>query len=83
MNNLNLLKNIKIQLDAGEEKRLSPWACLSRHALRKNEEDNIAYTINFIHDGELNELLGNYFLVKDTTYEGVPHRFKHFKLIEA
>ena len=35
------LREIRMQLDEGEEKRFSPWACLSRHVLRRKEEDKI------------------------------------------
>lgn len=41
MNNLKTLREIKNQLDEDEEKRLSPWACLSRQALRQKKEDKI------------------------------------------
>ncbi len=32
---------IRRELDEGEEKTLSPWACLSRDAIRRREEDRI------------------------------------------
>ena len=47
-----------------------------------DKENDLSYTINFIHGGQLNEILNNYNLVKDTNYKDVPHRFKHFKLVE-
>ena len=42
MNKQERLRHIKIRLDAGEEGRLSPYACLSRQALRRKEEERKA-----------------------------------------
>ena len=36
-----LLVEIKKELDGREKERLSPWACLSRHAVRRKEEVEI------------------------------------------
>ena len=90
MNNLNLLKNIKIQLDEGEEKRLFPWACLSRHALRKTEEDNIAmgHRQNFSLDTDriLHSLAYSRYIDKTQVFyliknDHITHRVLHVQLV--
>ena len=90
MNNLNLLKDIKIQLDEGEEKRLSPWACLSRRALRKIEEDNIAmgHRQNFSLDTDriLHSLAYSRYIDKTQVFyliknDHITHRVLHVQLV--
>ena len=42
MDSRNSLNKIRDELDRDEEKRFSPYACLSCQALRRIDEDNIA-----------------------------------------
>jgi len=90
LNNLNLLKNIKTQLDEGEGKRLSQWACLSRHALRKTEEDNIAmgHRQNFSLDTDriLHSLAYSRYIDKTQVFyliknDHITHRVLHVQLV--
>jgi len=90
LNNLKLLKNIKIQLDEGEEKRLSPWACLSRHALRKTVEDKIAmgHRQNFSLDTDriLHSLAYSRYIDKTQVFyliknDHITHRVLHVQLV--
>jgi len=40
------------------------------------------YTLNYIHSDDLCILLNSYTCIKDISYSGCPHRFKHFELIK-
>ena len=55
MKKSELLVEIKKDLDGREEERLSPWACLSRHAVRRKEEVEIdrGHRQNFSVDTDL------------------------------
>jgi len=90
LNNLNLLRNIKVQLDEGEERRLSPWACLSRHAVRKAEEDKIdlGHRQNFSLDTDriLHSLAYSRYIDKTQVFyliknDHITHRVLHVQLV--
>ena len=90
MNNRECLREIRIQLDEGEEKRLSPWACLSRHALRKKEEDQIliGHRQNFSIDTDriLHSLAYSRYIDKTQVFyliknDHITHRVLHVQLV--
>ncbi|MBW1860780.1 MAG: HD domain-containing protein [Deltaproteobacteria bacterium] len=79
-----------MQLDEGEEKRLSPWACLSRHALRKKEEDQIliGHRQNFSIDTDriLHSLAYSRYIDKTQVFyliknDHITHRVLHVQLV--
>ena len=84
------MKNIKTQLDQGEKERLSPWACMSRHALRRIEEDNIAvgHRQNFSLDTDriLHSLAYSRYIDKTQVFyliknDHITHRVLHVQLV--
>lgn len=90
MNNRECLREIRMQLDEGEEKRLSPWACLSRHALRKKEEDQIliGHRQNFSIDTDriLHSLAYSRYIDKTQVFyliknDHITHRVLHVQLV--
>jgi len=90
LNNRECLREIRMQLDEGEEKRLSPWACLSRHALRKKEEDQIliGHRQNFSIDTDriLHSLAYSRYIDKTQVFyliknDHITHRVLHVQLV--
>lgn len=90
MNNLMSLNEIKVQLDEEEERRLSPWACLSRHALRRKEEDKIetGHRQNFSLDTDriLHSLAYSRYIDKTQVFyliknDHITHRGLHVQLV--
>ncbi len=90
MNNLMSLNEIKVQLDEEEERRLSPWACLSRHALRRKEEDKIetGHRQNFSLDTDriLHSLAYSRYIDKTQVFyliknDHITHRVLHVQLV--
>lgn len=90
MNNLMSLNEIKVQLDEEEERRLSPWACLSRHASRRKEEDKIetGHRQNFSLDIDriLHSLAYSRYIDKTQVFyliknDHITHRVLHVQLV--
>lgn len=90
MNNLMSLNEIKVRLDEEEERRLSPWACLSRHALRRKEEDKIetGHRQNFSLDTDriLHSLAYSRYIDKTQVFyliknDHITHRVLHVQLV--
>ncbi len=90
MNNLMSLNEIKVQLDEEEERRLSPWACLSRHASRRKEEDKIetGHRQNFSLDIDriLHSLAYSRYIDKTQVFyliknDHITHRGLHVQLV--
>jgi len=90
LNKRERLREIKIRLDEGEEARLSQWACLSRHALRKTEEDKIrmGHRQNFSLDTDriLHSLAYSRYIDKTQVFylmknDHITHRVLHVQLV--
>ena len=90
MNNLMSLNEIKVQRDEEEERRLSPLACLSRHALRRKEEDKIekGHRQNFSLDTDriLHSLAYSRYIDKTQVFyliknDHITHRGLHVQLV--
>jgi len=84
------LNEIKVQLDEEEERRLSPWACLSRHASRRKEEDKIemGHRQNFSLDTDriLHSLAYSRYIDKTQVFyliknDHITHRVLHVQLV--
>jgi len=84
------LREIRMQLDEGEEKRFSPWACLSRHVLRRKEEDKIliGHRQNFSLDTDriLHSLAYSRYIDKTQVFyliknDHITHRVLHVQLV--
>ena len=90
MNNFKMLTKIKDELDRSEGERLSPWACLSHHALRREEEDNITkgHRQNFSLDTDriLHSLAYSRYIDKTQVFyliknDHITHRVLHVQLV--
>ena len=90
MNKPEKLNRIKGELDRDEEKRLSPHACLSRHALRRKEEENIlsGHRQNFSLDTDriLHSLAYSRYIDKTQVFyliknDHITHRVLHVQLV--
>jgi dGTPase len=85
-----LLEKIKTKLDESEENRLSPWACLSREAVRRKEEDKIlrGHRQNFSLDTDriLHSLAYSRYIDKTQVFyliknDHITHRVLHVQLV--
>lgn len=90
MNKQELLKKIKSNLDEGEEKRLSPWACFNWQAKRRKEEDKIlqGHRQNFSLDTDriLHSLAYSRYIDKTQVFyliknDHITHRVLHVQLV--
>ena len=90
MNKRDLLKKIKTNLDGSEKRRLSPYACLSRQAVRRKEEDNIlmGHRQNFSLDTDriLHSLAYSRYIDKTQVFyliknDHITHRVLHVQLV--
>ena len=90
MNKRERLKEMRIRLDESEEKRLSPWACFSRHALRKKAEDKVhmGHRQNFSLDTDriLHSLAYSRYIDKTQVFyliknDHITHRVLHVQLV--
>ena len=86
----DLLKEIKIRLDQGEEERLSPAACLSKWAQRRREEEEIiiGHRQNFALDTDriLHSLAYSRYIDKTQVFyliknDHITHRVLHVQLV--
>jgi dGTPase len=84
------LNEIKVQRDEEEERRLSPLACLSRHASRRKEEDKIekGHRQNFSLDTDriLHSLAYSRYIDKTQVFyliknDHITHRGLHVQLV--
>ena len=84
------LKNLKTELDRKEEERLSPFACLSRNALRKTDEEMIlaGHRQNFSLDADriLHSLAYSRYIDKTQVFyliknDHITHRVLHVQLV--
>jgi dGTPase len=90
LNKRELLKEIRDNLDGGEEERLSPYACLSRQAVRRREEDKIVmgHRQNFALDTDriLHSLAYSRYVDKTQVFyliknDHITHRVLHVQLV--
>ena len=90
MNKREPLREIRIQLDKEEQDRLSPCACLSRHALRKKVEEtiNLGHRQNFALDTDriLHSLAYSRYIDKTQVFylirnDHITHRVLHVQLV--
>ena len=90
MNNPENLYRIKRQLDEAEEKNLSKYACLSKNAVRRIEEDNIlkGHRQNFSLDTDriLHSLAYSRYIDKTQVFylvknDHITHRVLHVQLV--
>jgi dGTPase len=90
VNESELLYKIRSALDVMEENRLSPFACLSRHAVRKREEDEInqGHRQNFSVDADriLHSLAYSRYIDKTQVFyliknDHITHRVLHVQLV--
>ena len=84
------LNKIRIGLDEVEGQRLSPWACLSRHALRQKEEETILLghrqhfsldTDRILHSKAYSRYIDKtqvFYLIKN---DHITHRVLHVQLV--
>jgi dGTPase len=84
------LQEIRTHLDETEEKNLSPWACLSRHAVRKREEERVlaGHRQNFsldtdriLHSHAYSRYIDKtqvFYLIKN---DHITHRVLHVQLV--
>jgi len=86
----DLLQNIRANLDENEEERLSPYACLSRQALRRKEEEKIlrGHRQNFGLDTDriLHSLAYSRYVDKTQVFyliknDHITHRVLHVQLV--
>jgi dGTPase len=86
----DLLKEIKANLDGSEKERLSPYACLSRQAVRRREEDKIlmGHRQNFALDTDriLHSLAYSRYVDKTQVFyliknDHITHRVLHVQLV--
>jgi dGTPase len=84
------LKKIRVDLDVMEEERLSPYACLSIHAVRRKEEDSIlmGHRQNFSLDADriLHSLAYSRYIDKTQVFyliknDHITHRVLHVQLV--
>lgn len=90
MNKRDRLKSIRIGLDEVEEQRFSPWACLSRNALRQKEEETILHghrqhfsldTDRILHSKAYSRYIDKtqvFYLIKN---DHITHRVLHVQLV--
>jgi dGTPase len=85
-----ILKDIKSRLDDREEDRFSPWACFSRQALRRREEEHIilGHRQNFSLDTDriLHSLAYSRYIDKTQVFyliknDHITHRVLHVQLV--
>ncbi len=90
MNKRQRLLEIKAQLDESEEERLSPYACLSRSARRRREEDRVlmGHRQNFALDTDriLHSLAYSRYIDKTQVFyliknDHITHRVLHVQLV--
>ena len=90
MQNNKALFDIKKELDEMEKTRLSPWACLSQHAVRRNEEAEIhqGHRQNFSIDTDriLHSLAYSRYIDKTQVFyliknDHITHRVLHVQLV--
>ena len=90
MNNPEKLNRIKQQLDESEEKKLSQFACLSKDAIRRIDEDNInkGHRQNFSLDADriLHSLAYSRYIDKTQVFylvknDHITHRVLHVQLV--
>ena len=90
MNKQNRLKKIKDRIDHSEKERLSPWACLSRDALRRKKEKSIlaGHRQNFSLDTDriLHSLAYSRYIDKTQVFyliknDHITHRVLHVQLV--
>jgi len=90
LNKREPLREIRIQLDKEEQDRLSPCACLSRHALRKKVEEkiNLGHRQNFALDTDriLHSLAYSRYIDKTQVFylirnDHITHRVLHVQLV--
>jgi dGTPase len=90
VNARELLRKIKSNLDREEEKSLTPWASLSRHAIRREEEDRIieGHRQNFSLDTDriLHSLAYSRYIDKTQVFyliknDHITHRVLHVQLV--
>ncbi len=84
------LQELRAHLDETEEKNLSPWACLSRHAVRKREEERVlaGHRQNFSLDTDriLHSLAYSRYIDKTQVFyliknDHITHRVLHVQLV--
>jgi dGTPase len=84
------LKHLRLDLDKKEEERLSPFACLSRNAVRKTEEEMIlaGHRQNFSLDADriLHSLAYSRYIDKTQVFyliknDHITHRVLHVQLV--
>lgn len=84
------LRHIRIRLDAGEEGRLSPYACLSRQALRRKEEERVhsghRQSFSLDTDRILHSLAYSRYIDKTQVFyliknDHITHRVLHVQLV--
>lgn len=90
MNNKESLKKIREELDSLEKERLSPWACLSRDAVRKKKEEKVSqgHRQNFSLDTDriLHSLSYTRYIDKTQVFyliknDHITHRVLHVQLV--
>ena len=90
MTDRDILLRIRKSLDAREEKVLSPWACLSRQAVRKTEEESIArghrQSFSVDTDRILHSLAYSRYIDKTQVFyliknDHITHRVLHVQLV--
>ncbi len=90
MSKAQLLKGIRDRLDESEGERLSPYACLSRNAIRKNEEEKVrmGHRQNFSLDTDriLHSLAYSRYIDKTQVFylirnDHITHRVLHVQLV--
>ncbi|MBU2498887.1 MAG: HD domain-containing protein [Proteobacteria bacterium] len=84
------LSALRVRLDQQEQERLSPWACLSSHALRKQDEERIhkGHRQNFSLDTDriLHSLAYSRYIDKTQVFyliknDHITHRVLHVQLV--
>jgi dGTPase len=90
LNKRDLLREIKANLDGSEKERLSPYACLSRQAVRRREEEKIlmGHRQNFALDTDriLHSLAYSRYVDKTQVFyliknDHITHRVLHVQLV--
>jgi len=86
----SLLREVRNELDESEESHLSQWACLSRHAVRRKEEEQInqGHRQSFSVDGDriLHSLAYSRYIDKTQVFyliknDHITHRVLHVQLV--
>ncbi|MBW1667478.1 MAG: HD domain-containing protein, partial [Deltaproteobacteria bacterium] len=90
MSKAQLLKGIRDRLDESEGERLSPYACLSRNAIRKNEEEKVRMghrqSFSLDTDRILHSLAYSRYIDKTQVFylirnDHITHRVLHVQLV--